>query len=501
MANFDSEILNPEEQAGFNPGMDGDETFSLEKTGEYQGVMPDFNFDGELADEETDINPVLESAFQDSPDYQNAEQTENSTSVDDTSISEVPGLPEDSAVEESEVQVEADYPVNDVAPAPLEELAELPVENDSSEVEEPLRIDDDLKALLTSDLQSRKSKLESKKAKKEEEAPPPVKEEFPTFDDEGDTQIIDLSELEADRPSTYNSEESFPKPEEEPKDENLAGMQISKHKKKPAVKPDETGEVKEPKRKKPLPIFPIAIAGIAAVFLISVGVALYLFLFQPGKMFDFEKKKTEIAKVKSKDKPKKAAKPIVKQEAKPEVKADSMPAPAAKETESVKKQDTVKTKKIVIADKVPAEKVAKTPEKKVEPPIVDKQQPMVKVPLPLKDTEKKPKVAEKPPVVKKEEPKKPEPVKIDKPAAKEPTKKASEELYTIQIYSSPNLEDAQEWLTDLKSKNVNGASISEQKIRDKTWYRVRFGAYKTRQEAGDVAAKLGYAQSWVDRIK
>jgi septal ring-binding cell division protein DamX len=317
-----------------------------------------------------------------------------------------------------------------------------------------------------------------------------------------------LSELEADRPSTFHTEENFPKPEEEPKDENLAGMQISKHKKKPAVKPDETGEVKEPKIKKPLPLFLITIAGIAAVFLISVGVALYLFLFQPGKMFDFEKKKVEIAKAKSIEKPKKVEKPVVKQEVKPPVKPDSISLPP-KDSATAKTKDTVKSKKIVLNDKVPDKEVVKEQDQKVAPPPVVKKVPPKKVTTP--DTAKKPIVAVKPPVSKPKPEEVPQPIVKQpvkptikepvKPTTKEPVKQTSDELYTIQIYSSPNLDDAQEWLTDLKSKNVNGATISEQKIRDKKWYRVRFGSFKTRQEASDAAAKLGYAQSWVDRVK
>jgi septal ring-binding cell division protein DamX len=499
MAKFDSEILNPEEQSGFNPGMDGDETFSLEKTGEYQGVMPDFSFDGELSADETDINPALESTFESSAEKEDpAPEQSETTAGSEFTAEDLSFINPPDDVFPAEVSEEPVSVTPDVADVSVEEFAEAAAESESTPGEETLRIDDDLKALLTSDLQTRKSKLESKKAKIEEEAPPTAKEEFPAFDDESDAHIIDLSELEADRPSTFHTEENFPKPEEEPKDENLAGMQISKHKKKPAVKPDETGEVKEPKIKKPLPIFPIAIAGIAAVFLISVGVALYLFLFQPGKMFDFEKKKIEVAAVKTKEKPKRVEKPVVKQEVKPQIKVDSV-AVQTKDSISPKIKDTAVAKKIIIADKAPEKKIVKEQEKKVEPTIVAKQPPAKKVNVP--DTAKKVTIAVKPPAPKPEPKKTPEPVKLVKPLPKETVKQTPDELYTIQIYSSPNLEDAQEWLADLKSKNVNGASISEQKIRDKTWYRVRFGAYKTRQEASDAATKLGYAQSWVDRVK
>ncbi|MBX3043423.1 MAG: SPOR domain-containing protein [Candidatus Kapabacteria bacterium] len=74
-------------------------------------------------------------------------------------------------------------------------------------------------------------------------------------------------------------------------------------------------------------------------------------------------------------------------------------------------------------------------------------------------------------------------------------------VYTVQIYSSPSKEDAETWLNKLRSKNVQGAFISEQNVRDKVWYRVRFGNFRTREEARNAALRLGFAQTWIDRVK
>jgi cell division septation protein DedD len=74
-------------------------------------------------------------------------------------------------------------------------------------------------------------------------------------------------------------------------------------------------------------------------------------------------------------------------------------------------------------------------------------------------------------------------------------------IYIVQIYSSPSREDAQAWLDKLKSNNVPDAFISEQNVRDKTWYRVRFGKYSTREEARNAALRYGFAQTWIDRVK
>jgi septal ring-binding cell division protein DamX len=74
------------------------------------------------------------------------------------------------------------------------------------------------------------------------------------------------------------------------------------------------------------------------------------------------------------------------------------------------------------------------------------------------------------------------------------------ELYSIQIYASPSKEDAQEWVKKVKRKNSD-VYISTQVIRDKVWYRVRCGHYSNKEEAKNAAEKLGFSQSWVDRIR
>jgi cell division septation protein DedD len=74
-------------------------------------------------------------------------------------------------------------------------------------------------------------------------------------------------------------------------------------------------------------------------------------------------------------------------------------------------------------------------------------------------------------------------------------------LFTVQIYSSLSRDDAEEWLNRLKRKNVAGGFISSQKVRDKIFYRVRFGPFDSREEAEAEASKLGFAEIWIDRIR
>ncbi len=73
-------------------------------------------------------------------------------------------------------------------------------------------------------------------------------------------------------------------------------------------------------------------------------------------------------------------------------------------------------------------------------------------------------------------------------------------LYTVQIYASPSREDAELRLEMLRSKNIRG-TITTQQIKDKTWYRVRFGNFTSYSEAHEAIQQHGFAQSWIERIK
>ena len=75
------------------------------------------------------------------------------------------------------------------------------------------------------------------------------------------------------------------------------------------------------------------------------------------------------------------------------------------------------------------------------------------------------------------------------------------QAYVVQVYATPSKEDAESWLRKLESKNIGNVFISTQKIRDIEWYRVRFGSFKSEEEARKAALHLGFAQSWIDRVK
>ena len=83
----------------------------------------------------------------------------------------------------------------------------------------------------------------------------------------------------------------------------------------------------------------------------------------------------------------------------------------------------------------------------------------------------------------------------------ESKKNIAEEVHSVQIYASPNRDDAEKRLVLLKEKNIHSGYISTQTVKGKTWYRVRFGNYNSYDAAYDAATVAGFTQFWVDRIK
>ncbi len=94
----------------------------------------------------------------------------------------------------------------------------------------------------------------------------------------------------------------------------------------------------------------------------------------------------------------------------------------------------------------------------------------------------------------------PEPRMVAKPIVKS-APISSRAQYTVQVYSSPSRDDAEEWMKKLSKKNIGASSLSMQQVRGTTYYRVRFGSYDTKAAADSAAISSGFASSWVDRVK
>ena len=79
--------------------------------------------------------------------------------------------------------------------------------------------------------------------------------------------------------------------------------------------------------------------------------------------------------------------------------------------------------------------------------------------------------------------------------------KEAKPLFTIQVYATPSKNEAERWLNKLRSVSAQSPVITTQSIRDKTWYRVRFGNFTSRDDAEKAIRNLGYDQCWIDRVR
>lgn len=538
MPEIDDNLRDEESLSGFEPGEQGDETFELEKLDKYSGELPDFEFDDEVpvieAPTDDDLNIVAEiddessdegldiSDTEDEVDYDDSENVDNTEDAEEIQVPKEGGsvwdlFEDDDAkageigdtdeslepLEEEDDSEIIDLEDDEIDEPELDESEQDEPQNEIEDSDEGVEIDNDLKNLLEKDIALSKKR----KAKKESivKEAPVSKKEFISIDDDEDAQEIDISSIEADRPSTYSQEddtddteegledikqtkeaivdlpqEDIPEP---PKTDALPeGMELSKHSKKPSAKPDDTGEVKEKKQKKGIPWLALLAISGAILLLAAISITTYYFVFAPNNEVVQKDSLAKIDKQK-KDKAKKDKADITEQ--KVAAKADSADAESMTDT-STAHAEASNIEAIAQQDDIEARE-----EKEEVDEIVN--------PTPKKNKKTfKEKVESKPgPVLSKKPKPAPEPKPIPTPEPKPEVKG----IYVVQVYSSPYKSDAEEWLERIKNKGVDNAFLSQQKIRDKIWYRVRFGTFSSKEEARSAAKKFGFAQSWIDRIE
>jgi hypothetical protein len=74
-------------------------------------------------------------------------------------------------------------------------------------------------------------------------------------------------------------------------------------------------------------------------------------------------------------------------------------------------------------------------------------------------------------------------------------------VFAIQVYASPSIADAEDWVERLKRRGMVNVMVTSQVIRGQTMYRVRFGLYNTLRDAERDAERFGYVGSWVVRLR
>ena len=135
-----------------------------------------------------------------------------------------------------------------------------------------------------------------------------------------------------------------------------------------------------------------------------------------------------------------------------------------------------------------------------QPEIIEKPQKKAISPDVQKPKEPKPEVPKQTQDTKDDLEKVPYPDNITNRIKKSPVKEA-DQLFTVQVYSTPSQEDADAWKEKLLKQNISDVIITTQKIKNRDWYRVRFGTFKSADEARRAAIKSGFTHSWIDRIK
>jgi len=83
----------------------------------------------------------------------------------------------------------------------------------------------------------------------------------------------------------------------------------------------------------------------------------------------------------------------------------------------------------------------------------------------------------------------------------EPTALSEVGEFVVQVYASPSLEDAQQVAEQLRRIGISGVLVVPHRIRERTWWRVRFGSYATRLEAEQAALEAGFPNAWIVRVR
>ena len=526
MAEIDGNNLREEEQSGFQPGTPDDESFLLEDKEEYPGELPegassvkdtaeelttagDMKIGGIQVTEAEQIDVPKEGTVWDLFDDKKSQAEED--------VSPETLAPEEKPAEIETVSAETSEPIpppEHFEPEKEEELLspdKLTTETDEENIpgrekesdeaeqppEEPVKIDDDLAAIIQEDLQKAKKRAEKVEAPKPEEQPAvkPTDEEmqskleqFKPVEEKGDTDMIDLMQVGAGEPAISEIEDAKTV-EEIVEEAPPAAVEVpaAEEKIEPVKKEEEKKEEEKERKKIIIPWKKIAIPAAAVILLAAIGIGGYYILWD--KIFPPKEKKPAMAEVKQKPK-------VIKKEEPP------MVVPKMDSTAAIPKEPDVSVTALDIAEKESKKPKPVIAEKK-KPVIVEKPKPVV-VEKPKLAVVEKPKPVEVKPIPNVVEKPKEKPV-IASNEKKTETKPAifpseKKNVFTVQVYTSPSKDDAEDWMKILKRKNINGF-ISTQKMRDKVWYRVRFGFYDTREEARAAAEKLGFDQVWIDQIR
>lgn len=449
-----------EEYGGFEPDENDDESFMLEDENDYPAKLPD-----EFSDEPS--STVRVTASVESLDSDSEQEEELESQIEETE--------EKPQVEEIEIEKEQEDVEQEIIP----EVGSEPEED------EELDLDEEFKKKLQEDIDKSKAKREASSEQIEDNShSEPAKQ----IGDDADTVVI-LTDIDADKPSNVKvAEEVTTPPIEE------------------ATNEEPQNEVVEEKKKKKTPIWILMLYSSVATLIVTLGAVALLWYFMSDGTDEH-----------GTDEPKQEK--IVDNHENHNIehnkKAETSEAMTQEEKNwldsmDIDKKDTLLTYKedkeffAGLEDDFEDEgfqnekpKSNTNSPKKVEPKVNVPKKELIekkKENIASNDNTNKvvPKQKQKTSIVIDES-------NFSMPQPKGPAPEKG--LFMVQIYSSPSREDAESWLGQLKARQVPNAMITEQEVKGRTWYRVRYGKFETKEAARTSALELGYSQSWIDRVK
>ncbi len=546
MPGFDPNILKPEEElGGFGLSEPDGDIFSLKE--DYPADIPQFENPPEPLLDETpadldmgeqqglDVDaegitqaPLIENpesgnvwdAFDDqAADEGQSETTEEELPQDETATEaeteqELPQAETEqelfneearedvSAFEEAE-EIPDDLKFGEPEETIVEEVAEEPIADEvpdmTDETEETLSLGDDLKQMLEEELNRSKARRED--AEKEKTVEEVIEKSDPTqfqpVEKVTETDFVDITDIDAAEKQDTAAQAT-----------TTQNVDTSQSQQEKVIEP-------KPAKKKSKLLKNISIASAAALLMLLLGAGLFQYWYYPNYMVEqtqvaeatpvhhdeeqkHEAETHDMAKSENTSHEDSHGEPAHEAVANDESHGGVSEEPIHEDTQAAEHKEVAPLdKQEAHTDVAHKKEVHKTEHKEPEKVIPKTKATQTKVAKVKKEATPAQKV-----VATHTEPK-----RINKKATK--TNKTTEtvkpeetnELYAVQIYASPSKDDAEAWLSNLKDKDVVNPRISTQKVRDVIWYRVRFGNFKSKDDAREAAMRYGFAQTWIDRIK
>ncbi len=230
----------------------------------------------------------------------------------------------------------------------------------------------------------------------------------------------------------------------------------------------------EERKKRKIPVFWFALGGsLLLLALIIGGYFIYDNLFVTKEKPNATPQKPITQK---KEQTPKQEEPQIPMQQEPKDSKSPIPLDKEEKSENIAPKEVVKVEKPLMQN---------------PPKITEVKENTKTLPKPVPQTKEKIAVAPKAPTTYPKQTKLPQEVKIIE---------TYQEEYSIEIFSTPDPDEARYWLNQLQQRGINAFQKTHQ-VRNIPYYKIRIGSYKTIDEAKKAARSLGFKNVWIDRMK